>query len=319
LDESIAALETLIQKLRTRRKHAVEHLRRGRGILSPIRRLPVEILGEIFSFTLPDDRKVAAIHKSPWILGRICSRWRAASISLSSLWTEIPHDLPKPLVIAQLKRSEPRGLAIHLVHSYIDAIVPLVAWSCRWETLNLQIGHRMLPFLSDIRGNVPMLRHLKYGDSTGVGCLNAFEVAPRLSSVVLTGKASLSLPWIQIKRLRQRIPTNLESLQQLGSARNLVKLSLNNYVSFGLPPSARQEFPSLRVMYLEDGNFLNFLILPALEDIYICKNLGFLIPLITRSSCRLRKFTAEDGCSHEDVVSVMKRSPTLRELRLRTI
>ncbi|KAJ7144772.1 hypothetical protein C8R43DRAFT_1130494 [Mycena crocata] len=32
LDESIAALEDLLQKLRTRRKHAIEHLRRGRGI-----------------------------------------------------------------------------------------------------------------------------------------------------------------------------------------------------------------------------------------------------------------------------------------------
>ncbi|KAJ6541554.1 hypothetical protein B0H19DRAFT_864171, partial [Mycena capillaripes] len=86
LDASIAVADDILAKLRSRRKHALEDIHRGKAILSIIRRLPADVLGEIFSYTVPDAPRRRAIDRSPWMLGRVCSRWRAISISLSTLW-----------------------------------------------------------------------------------------------------------------------------------------------------------------------------------------------------------------------------------------
>ncbi|KAF5330023.1 hypothetical protein D9611_014513 [Ephemerocybe angulata] len=62
-----------------------EELKGYRSILSPIRRLPLEILGEIFKYNFPTflnsfDRKRLRN------LGRVCQRWRDALRSVPSLW-----------------------------------------------------------------------------------------------------------------------------------------------------------------------------------------------------------------------------------------
>ncbi|KAJ6601022.1 hypothetical protein DFH09DRAFT_861426, partial [Mycena vulgaris] len=83
LDESMARLSAILEQLRTTRKDAVEHLHR----CSSIRYLPDDALGEIFPQAVPDtQRHRTIVEKSPWILGRVYSRWRAVSLSYSALW-----------------------------------------------------------------------------------------------------------------------------------------------------------------------------------------------------------------------------------------
>jgi hypothetical protein len=225
------------------------------------------------------------------------------------------------LLTEQLKRSKECGLTVRLVYSETAALNPLVACSSRWETVDIQMGVNMVAILEHVRGKVPMLRRLKCSDSTGVGPCTAFQIAPNLSSVLLNGKPSLRLPWTQLKRLRQRV-SHIADFSQLGSARNLVELSLTNSVPLtlslaqarGLPESIL-EFPVLRLLYVEDGDFLNFLVLPALEDIYISRCLPPVTSLIDRSLCRLRKITSLDP--NVEIVPVLDRAPTLLEIRVR--
>ncbi|KAJ7847551.1 hypothetical protein B0H13DRAFT_1646086, partial [Mycena leptocephala] len=94
LDASIALVEGLLAKFRSRRKNAVEHIHRGRAIFSIIRCLPADVLGEIFSYTVPHTPRRRATERSPWILGRVCSRWRAISLSLATLWSNIDSSFP---------------------------------------------------------------------------------------------------------------------------------------------------------------------------------------------------------------------------------
>ncbi|KAJ7360800.1 hypothetical protein DFH08DRAFT_685035, partial [Mycena albidolilacea] len=86
IDASIKNAEALLLTLRSRRKSAIEDIRRGKTLLSVIRRLPADVWGEIFSHTVPDVHRRRAIDRSPWVLGHVCSRWRAISVSLSTLW-----------------------------------------------------------------------------------------------------------------------------------------------------------------------------------------------------------------------------------------
>ncbi|KAJ7691893.1 hypothetical protein B0H17DRAFT_864928, partial [Mycena rosella] len=58
-------------------------------ILSPLRRMPPKVLGEIFSWILPSARDPLDhdIGRSPWVLTHISSRWRAVALLTPLLWS----------------------------------------------------------------------------------------------------------------------------------------------------------------------------------------------------------------------------------------
>ncbi|KAJ7137869.1 hypothetical protein C8R44DRAFT_660958, partial [Mycena epipterygia] len=74
-----------------------------KAILSPHRRLPSEVLGEIFFYFAPDLvvetadvlRRNLNHHgpdsglSVPWFLGQICRRWRAVALSIGELWSTL--------------------------------------------------------------------------------------------------------------------------------------------------------------------------------------------------------------------------------------
>ncbi|KAJ7622652.1 hypothetical protein DFH06DRAFT_1143262 [Mycena polygramma] len=227
--------------------------------------------------------------------------------------------------MAHLQRSKGCGLDVRLTCSDTGALQSLVDHCTRWRTVYIRMGADMLPILEPVHGNVPMLRYLEYTGcpvGTGSGFCRALETAPRLSSAVIRGKASLlRLPWAQLTKLCQRIP-NLNALSRLGFARNLVELSLTNLLSTqlslararGLSKSSVLELPCLRMLYVDDGEFLDFLRLPMLEDIFVNQNLPSLISLIDRSSCSLRRITSDDS-QYEEVVPILNHAPNLLEIR----
>ncbi|KAJ7609167.1 hypothetical protein FB45DRAFT_1128074, partial [Roridomyces roridus] len=96
LDEEISQLQDRLVQLNQDRSVLARQLRRHEAILSPIRRAPPEILGEIFSWTLPCSFREANLEdcdfdltRSPWVLTHVCSLWRAVAISMPSLWSLI--------------------------------------------------------------------------------------------------------------------------------------------------------------------------------------------------------------------------------------
>nr|GAT51385.1 predicted protein [Mycena chlorophos] len=68
-----------------------------RAALSPIRRLPPEVLGEIFLFVVQDVRHGCIrtiggeyrVPGPPWRLAMVCRSWRASALSFSQLWSSI--------------------------------------------------------------------------------------------------------------------------------------------------------------------------------------------------------------------------------------
>ncbi|KAJ6485556.1 hypothetical protein C8R45DRAFT_790001, partial [Mycena sanguinolenta] len=92
-DARLAYLEDEISKSPDRKGFEEERLSllayraQNRGILSPVRRIPPEILGDIFCWILPPVEHAShEAHNSPWLLTNISSRWRAICIGTPSLW-----------------------------------------------------------------------------------------------------------------------------------------------------------------------------------------------------------------------------------------
>ncbi|KAJ7511614.1 hypothetical protein B0H11DRAFT_1680419, partial [Mycena galericulata] len=92
LDNEIARLGEALDAQLAEREQLLEHIKQHRAILSALRAFAPEILQEIFSWTSPSSRAYTIPPpntQSPWNISWVCSRWRACSISLPALWSNI--------------------------------------------------------------------------------------------------------------------------------------------------------------------------------------------------------------------------------------
>ncbi|KAJ6458879.1 hypothetical protein C8R47DRAFT_1081544 [Mycena vitilis] len=90
LDDGIAELQKAIDKLAQERDGLGAFVKAHKALVSPVRRLPLDIIQEIFLACLPTHRNCAMSSKEPPVLlGRICSSWRAISLSTPRLWAKI--------------------------------------------------------------------------------------------------------------------------------------------------------------------------------------------------------------------------------------
>ncbi|KAF8213683.1 hypothetical protein K438DRAFT_1550126, partial [Mycena galopus ATCC 62051] len=90
LDDKIAELQKAIDKLAEERDGLGAYVGAHKALISPVRRLPLDIIQEIFIACLPTHRNcVMSASEAPILLGRICSSWRALSLSTPRLWASL--------------------------------------------------------------------------------------------------------------------------------------------------------------------------------------------------------------------------------------
>ncbi|KAF7357944.1 hypothetical protein MVEN_00841000 [Mycena venus] len=90
LDDEIAELQRAIDKLAEERDSLGAYIAAHKALISPVRRLPLDIIEEIFVACLPTHRNcVMSASEAPVLLGRICSSWRTISLATPRLWAKL--------------------------------------------------------------------------------------------------------------------------------------------------------------------------------------------------------------------------------------
>ncbi|KAJ7359775.1 hypothetical protein DFH08DRAFT_667375, partial [Mycena albidolilacea] len=84
--KQVDALEAAIAQLTRKRDEIVENIRQHRAILSPIRRMPPELAGEILVLSLSSDDDGDIANEPPWYLVHICRFWRHCVLAYPALW-----------------------------------------------------------------------------------------------------------------------------------------------------------------------------------------------------------------------------------------
>ncbi|THU99838.1 hypothetical protein K435DRAFT_557522, partial [Dendrothele bispora CBS 962.96] len=85
-DKEIRRLEYTLAVVRSMAGHLKERIQETSFLLSPVRRLPDEILGEIFKFSMPSGSIFSCTKRpSPSFL-TVCARWRTVALSTPSIW-----------------------------------------------------------------------------------------------------------------------------------------------------------------------------------------------------------------------------------------
>ncbi|KAJ7442992.1 hypothetical protein FB451DRAFT_1437904 [Mycena latifolia] len=90
LDDEIAVLQKALDKLAEERAGISAYVDAHKALISPARRLPLDVIQEIFVACLPTHRNcVMSAVEAPVLLGRICSSWRSISLSTPRLWSRL--------------------------------------------------------------------------------------------------------------------------------------------------------------------------------------------------------------------------------------
>ncbi|KAJ7460318.1 hypothetical protein FB451DRAFT_1096843 [Mycena latifolia] len=346
LDSQIDSLHATLAQLVRRRDEMAEDVHKHKAVLSPVRRVPPELLCAIFWMALPFTRRVQGrangdlVTQAPWHLGQVCRKWRETALAYPHLWSSIhivhpPRPLrfrdiyPQPMLETQLQRSGSRPLDVVLeCHGDLGLEGSVVLASDRWRTLSVRVAGLgiALGLLSVAQGHLSVLEMLDLIDDTvnwSSAPSNIFLAAPSLRAVILTDarlrqhSPPLVLPWHQITHYRGTYKAERQ-LEILRAAPCLVQCSLS--FSNTVRPAGQEIIilPVLRRLYLRQALFLNLLNAPLLEELFVEDfSIDTILPFVERSSCQLTKLVLLD-CTISAAASALRSIPTLTDFHIRT-
>jgi hypothetical protein len=230
VDDEITRVRATLSTLEDYRSTLQTTLAQHQVALSPIRKLPPELLGEIFLFVslnailewpgIPGVRGDVM----PWVLCKICKYWRAVAISIPGLWSNIRLNFQNStrIEVAQhflglcLPRSKNELLTLSLQAEDLSTVLPiwntLLTLSERWKDISLKgnLFTKSQNYLTLAKNRVPNLRRLcietkrfeDWGNLPPSWPLEAFEHAENLRELYMTHIVyplqNVRVPWSQI-------------------------------------------------------------------------------------------------------------------------
>ncbi|KAJ6584012.1 hypothetical protein DFH09DRAFT_1144043 [Mycena vulgaris] len=90
VDAQLEEMDVLIRELKTKRAALEVEIDAHKALMAPLRRIPNDVLGEIFVACLPTAHNALIDPgEAPLILGRICKHWRSVAYSTPTLWSSL--------------------------------------------------------------------------------------------------------------------------------------------------------------------------------------------------------------------------------------
>ncbi|KAK0491702.1 hypothetical protein EDD18DRAFT_539348 [Armillaria luteobubalina] len=211
LDSFIDSTTSLLRYLTKDRNQALENQANAKKILSPCRRLPPELLSEIFiwcSSLYGRYRRSLDPRALHWTLSRVCRKWRSVAIGTPEIWSHIILDFRDDWFLngsrihgaafmlgILLDRARPCDLDVFIVaksgistHPACAVLLPSARY---WKSLEVLYNP---DFLSPCRGFFDRLETVVVlvDDHRRSKVIDTFAVAPRLRSFEKT----LDLPFL---------------------------------------------------------------------------------------------------------------------------
>lgn len=213
-DAEISRLHSLIISLENMRQQLRSRSNACSSLLSPIRRLPVELLVQIFSYCSGCNDLATGEDERPQLLtlNAVCASWRSIISSTPKLWSTITVDRNFQqrglgLLKMYVQRSKQSPLSIKAgANCDMDFEAPvmecLIPHSRRWVDVDLHLCDSQLlnETFSALKGNMPLVERLYLGlldlEATDY---TIFESMPRLHTLsLLVFSPNILLPWEQV-------------------------------------------------------------------------------------------------------------------------
>ncbi|KAK0445992.1 uncharacterized protein EV420DRAFT_1648223 [Desarmillaria tabescens] len=321
--EEIAKLEPLrswydvqLQEIQLRRHAVLKALENRESIYTPIRRLPRDILVEIFHSVCDiwwqgadeDELRDSLDLSGPlWALSRVCGLWRDVLHSSPASWARyvlVKFPFSKhacEILQTYLERTGEHPLSLMIINDstrlILDGeIIPLLVQSChRWKNVRIRTTLRHTHCLDSI-SHLPVLQTIEIDITDDDDyCSNICLNAPRLWQATLPsqGISQVKLPpGITHYSGHITCPEDLQLLSQLPKLRTChLESSWMSPASFEAPVVMAE----LRELYVQDLDILKLLTAPILQSLTITadipKSLSNVTLFFHRSGCRLESFS----------------------------
>ncbi|KAJ7767209.1 hypothetical protein B0H16DRAFT_1366522 [Mycena metata] len=227
LTEEIERLHALIQELTEKRDNLNEFIDPHLALISPVRRLPHDVVAGIFAASLPPDRNaVIQGTESPLLLCHICQAWRTLALSTPRLWASLhivgPRDTPKLHQINEavawwLAKSGGLPLSISIVQSstsrreadFSILVQTLLQYASRWQRIRFRLSsyHSLRPLAALLPIDVPFLETVVFDGfpPSGAETFTAFLGTNSLRGLLLRGETNnfpfQAIPWDSLRHL----------------------------------------------------------------------------------------------------------------------
>ncbi|KAJ7635666.1 hypothetical protein DFH06DRAFT_1479004 [Mycena polygramma] len=339
LTNQIAESQAEPHRLVGPRTQLTQSIRQHRAMLSAVRRVPPELLCEVFALTVSGNE---ALPKPPWYLGHVCQSWRCTALAFPPIWASINipnsstvvfHNYAAALSVETLLlRSAGAPLKIYWTAkkgtNIEDRCAAAVVSHChRWNALHLRIPcpSAKLAWLQPASGCLAALRTLQVAHDYPIEFPEDFSFdGRRLREVLLShyGQSPVNLtaptiPWQQITQYRGAYPFDMQRQVLLAMAPKLQQCA----ISFTTDPpqnAAPITLPRLRRLEIDDPTALVSFTAPALKELLILSSSWHSVPalgsFVHRSSCSLKKLILRDCALSPDMIAALGDLPHLTYL-----
>ncbi|KAJ7622207.1 hypothetical protein FB45DRAFT_1006218 [Roridomyces roridus] len=348
VDSRIGALHEELAQLLTQRDDLVASMERYQAVLSPVRRIPPEVLCQILEWIPPSFQLVQYqdVQRPPWQIAHICRSWRETAIACPSLWTclDIVHMdssfFPTSDILeAQLARTASAPLRIDFelssqslgAASAWDSLLPL---SHRWKSLHIQCSNpeavaNLLDRLQAAKGHLPLLEKVDFvmeeaSASVDHDC-DFLSTALRLREVHLTSSTFdeyspvLAIPWAQLTSYRGVMPP-ARQLDNLRDCPNLIDCA----IGYDEDPADQAlattvVLPLVRRLHVEHVGILAHMTAQSLQTLLIpsaASHAHILVTFLQRSSCQLNTLVITKCFDLDGIIAVLTNCTTLEHLIL---
>lgn len=246
VEEDITRLQARLADIQRRKCELTSYVEDLGALLSPIKRMPPEIMARVFDFC--GDVHVRGPHcepsrRAPLLLGGVCRNWRTLSLALPRLWTALYLDLPttgtfdtqEEILHAWIHRSHPFPISLWLWNDFLTDDVPapflrrlshIIAENAeRWRAIFVHFPSATRDwdhFNALVRCQMPALEELEISPQCVPWAPFRPEFLPRLKELQIPAGAMpdshRTLPWTQLTQLTLRggyRPADIEELLRI--------------------------------------------------------------------------------------------------------
>ncbi|KAJ7646518.1 hypothetical protein FB45DRAFT_1098316 [Roridomyces roridus] len=283
LEKQAAYLESVMAVCARWHANLLQSLDSHKPILSPMRRLPNELLAKIFAavvrVTFAPDPYWHRWKSSryPWLLRRVCSRWNAVALSTQSLWSWLYLDLnaTEPPAAWMNFLYDRAGASLWTIRiselketrKTHDALDAALTHCERWQNLSMCLysRSRLLFDITAIRGRLPSLESLRIHASVSEADIGVLAekfsdtfTAPNLTAVCVQfdtrecHRPPFEFPWSQLTRLSITLRLQQEALRVLSQLSRIVELKVEcaDMPDEVVSPQSHITLPHLRMLEL---------------------------------------------------------------------
>lgn len=176
-EQEMERLQAQLADLQSRKDTFTRLSNACRKLISPIRRLPADLLLEVFKIRFAEESaenshaghyRLFHINEGPWVFSHVCADWRRAMLSFPSVWSNFLIDRAAPMhhymyyleLVLERSQAHPLDFSFALLgpgampmgfdHDWNEMLTALIPLSSQWRNIALILNSKGIEIMAGV-------------------------------------------------------------------------------------------------------------------------------------------------------------------------